>query len=251
MGVVERRTSEWVDLVGDLLARPLAAFPHELLAARLHETFGCQVTWNWVDGPERSGFHVHLPMPGFLTPEVREIMVGAVPHHPVLRWFHATGDHSPMSIGRVPGSLVDQVARSVPAEYFRPLEVEQHLVLLHRTGDASVRAFVLARGGHDFCDTDLRTAIALQPLLILLDRQVTSYGGGLPDRPTDLTGRELAVLRLLAEGRTASAIAAHLLISERTVHRHLQGAYRKLGVHDRATAVLAACEAGLLVTRPH
>jgi DNA-binding CsgD family transcriptional regulator len=246
VGVVERRTSEWVDLVGDLLAGSLAAFPHELLSARLHETFGCQVAWSWIDGPGRSGFHLHVPIPGFPSPEVRDVFDRAAPHHPVLRWFHASGDLGPMSIGRVPGSLVDEVARSVLAEHFRPLEAEQQLVVLHRMRGPSVHAFVLSRGGHDFCDADLRAAAALQPLLMLLDRQIAAGAAGLADVATDLTGRELAVLRLLADGRTASAIAAQLLISERTVHRHLQSIYRKLGVHDRVTAVLAGREAALL-----
>ena len=102
MAATERRTSEWVDFVGDLLARPLAAFPRALLSARLHETFGSQVGWSWFDSPDRCDFELHTPIPGFPTPEVRAVMDAAVPHHPVLCWVRITGDRSPMSIGRVP-----------------------------------------------------------------------------------------------------------------------------------------------------
>ncbi|NUR08670.1 MAG: helix-turn-helix transcriptional regulator [Nocardioidaceae bacterium] len=49
-----------------------------------------------------------------------------------------------------------------------------------------------------------------------------------------------AVLRLPADGRTAESIGSRLGISPRTVHRHLQGLYRKLGVGDRVRAVLVA-----------
>ena len=246
MAVMERRTSEWVDLVGDLLARPLAAFPHTLLSTRLHETFGSQVGWSWFDGPDRCGFQLHTPIPGFPTPEARRVLDAAVPHHPVLRWFQITGELAPMSIARVPRAMIDQVARATVHEYFVPLEVEQKAVVLYRKERLAVRAFVLSRGRRDFSDSDLRVATAVQPLLVLLDRQIEAYGACVPNPSTDLTGRELAVLRLLAEGRTSAGIAARLAISERTVHRHLQKVYRKLGVHDRVTAVLVARDADLI-----
>lgn len=61
-----------------------------------------------------------------------------------------------------------------------------------------------------------------------------------------LTPRQLAVLGLLAEGHTAIGIARRLTIAERTVRKHLEGAYAKLGVHDRLAAVLRARDTGLL-----
>ena len=61
-----------------------------------------------------------------------------------------------------------------------------------------------------------------------------------------LTDRELAVLHLLVEGCTAVAMAHRLGISVRTVQKHLEHVYRKLGVCDRLRAVLAAQRSGLL-----
>ncbi|WNV88525.1 LuxR C-terminal-related transcriptional regulator [Umezawaea sp. Da 62-37] len=61
-----------------------------------------------------------------------------------------------------------------------------------------------------------------------------------------LTQRELTVLHLLAEGLTADSIARRLDISPRTVHRHLQHLYRKLGTTDRLATVLHAKSLGLL-----
>ena len=61
-----------------------------------------------------------------------------------------------------------------------------------------------------------------------------------------LTGRELAVLHLLVEGCTAVAMAHRLGISVRTVQKHLEHVYRKLGVADRLGAVLTAQRAGLI-----
>jgi DNA-binding NarL/FixJ family response regulator len=62
-----------------------------------------------------------------------------------------------------------------------------------------------------------------------------------------LSGRELEVLGLIAQGETNRGAAARLFISEATVKTHLLHIYEKLGVNDRAAAVAAAYERGLLV----
>jgi DNA-binding CsgD family transcriptional regulator len=55
-----------------------------------------------------------------------------------------------------------------------------------------------------------------------------------------LTRRELQVLRLVAEGETNKAIAAELVLSERTVDRHVSNIFTKLGVTSRAAATAYA-----------
>ena len=57
-----------------------------------------------------------------------------------------------------------------------------------------------------------------------------------------LTPRELEVLRLVATGGTNKAIAAELVVSERTVDRHVSNIFRKLGVSSRAAATAFAYE---------
>jgi DNA-binding CsgD family transcriptional regulator len=64
-----------------------------------------------------------------------------------------------------------------------------------------------------------------------------------------LTPRELAVLTLLGDAFTASAIARRLAISPRTVHKHLESIYRKFGTRDRLATILRAQSAGLLPPR--
>jgi RNA polymerase sigma factor (sigma-70 family) len=61
-----------------------------------------------------------------------------------------------------------------------------------------------------------------------------------------VTPREREVLRLLAEGLTNRQIAARLVVSEHTVHRHVTNILRKLGLHSRAAAAAQAVQAGLL-----
>ncbi len=65
--------------------------------------------------------------------------------------------------------------------------------------------------------------------------------------PDALSERELEVLTLIAQGETNRGAAARLFISEATVKTHLLHIYTKLDVNDRAAAVAAAYERGLLV----
>lgn len=61
-----------------------------------------------------------------------------------------------------------------------------------------------------------------------------------------LSHRELEVLGLVARGATNREVAAKLFITEATVKTHLLHLFGKLGVKDRAAAVAAAYDTGLL-----
>jgi two-component system NarL family response regulator len=61
-----------------------------------------------------------------------------------------------------------------------------------------------------------------------------------------LTPRELATLRLMADGRSNKEIAVDLGISERTVKTHLGHLFEKLGVTSRTEAVKVAARRGLV-----
>jgi ATP/maltotriose-dependent transcriptional regulator MalT len=64
--------------------------------------------------------------------------------------------------------------------------------------------------------------------------------------PAGLTYRELDVLRLVAAGRTNKAIAAELHISGKTVSRHLDNIFSKLGVTSRTAATAFAYQQDLV-----
>jgi non-specific serine/threonine protein kinase len=65
-------------------------------------------------------------------------------------------------------------------------------------------------------------------------------------RPGGVTEREAEVLRLLVEGKTNQEIAAALVISDKTVKRHLDNIFAKLGVSSRTAAATYAVRAGIV-----
>jgi HD-GYP domain-containing protein (c-di-GMP phosphodiesterase class II)/DNA-binding CsgD family transcriptional regulator len=66
------------------------------------------------------------------------------------------------------------------------------------------------------------------------------------DWPKGLTDREVDVLRLVARGRTNREVASDLHLSPKTVGRHVENMYAKIGVSSRAAAALFAMEERLL-----
>jgi DNA-binding response OmpR family regulator len=62
--------------------------------------------------------------------------------------------------------------------------------------------------------------------------------------PSPLTEREREVVKLLADGKTYKQVATAMRLSQSTVRNHLHNVYQKLGVVDRAQAVIVSRENG-------
>jgi len=81
---------------------------------------------------------------------------------------------------------------------------------------------------------------------VMFDLPYPSSGRQRQVDPCPLSGREVEVLKRLAEGKVYKQIAHELTLSTSTVRTHLHNIYGKLGAVDRAQAVLLATERGWL-----
>jgi HD-GYP domain-containing protein (c-di-GMP phosphodiesterase class II) len=86
----------------------------------------------------------------------------------------------------------------------------------------------------------------LDPDAVTAVVEAAGYAAPRLERPAGLTEREAEVVALLARGLQTKQLARALGISAKTADRHIQNAYRKLGVSTRAAATLFAMEHGLV-----
>ncbi|GAA3963102.1 response regulator transcription factor [Actinomadura viridis] len=111
--------------------------------------------------------------------------------------------------------------------------------------EAGATGYLLKDAPRDELFTAVRAAAegrtVLSPAIAsrLVSRVRSPHGGS-------LSAREREVIRLVARGTGNREIAAELFISEATVKTHLTHIYAKLGVKDRAAAVAAAYDRGIL-----
>jgi DNA-binding NarL/FixJ family response regulator len=96
-------------------------------------------------------------------------------------------------------------------------------------------------GGDDF----LVKPFALDEFVARV-RRLLERSRARPVLESALTGREVQVLSLVAEGLGRDEIAQRLFISPKTVGTHVERIFKKLGVHTRAQAVSFAYQHGLL-----
>jgi DNA-binding CsgD family transcriptional regulator len=132
------------------------------------------------------------------------------------------------------------------AEVYRPIRGRFQLFMITSLhAPSSGRGWCLTRSVSDFSANDVETATALLPMLAVMTNRLT-MGGSVAATPPMLTARERLVLAQLARGWTTGHIGYELSISRRTVEKHLEHVYRKLGVNDRILATERATHLHLI-----
>jgi DNA-binding CsgD family transcriptional regulator/tetratricopeptide (TPR) repeat protein len=114
--------------------------------------------------------------------------------------------------------------------------------------EAARTRMLLAEGYRALGDADAadREAAAAQ---ICFDRLGVRNGG--TTVPAGLTPREVEVVRLIAAGKTNRGIATELVLSEKTVARHLSNIFAKVGATSRAGVAAFGYDSGLLGRNTH
>ncbi|WP_158884607.1 response regulator transcription factor [Amycolatopsis anabasis] len=108
---------------------------------------------------------------------------------------------------------------------------------------AGARGYLTKDAGRVELAAALRSAAAGQSTFdaAVSDRLVAAFSGrraaAKPEPPDGLTAREAEVLGLIAGGLSNAEIAAELFIGEATVKTHINNAFAKIGVRNRAEAV--------------
>jgi len=253
-----RDDGDWLEFVAELMREPLRELPLDRVTRMLQETFestGIAVNDFQSDGTVAGRV---FPLDERLQGHREDLMAWgrrSAHTHPIVQYYAATGTVGVMQSADVPTSMVDMRLFGEGASLLRDCGVGQQLAFPIGPGPAP-RTLVVGKPAV-YGPREMALAERIWRVLTALDRQARAYAGALRGErdgaqavatAIELTPRERGVLQLLAEGHTAGAIARRLGIAERTVHKHLERCYSKLGVADRLSAVLRAQRLGLVGT---
>jgi DNA-binding CsgD family transcriptional regulator len=159
---------------------------------------------------------------------------GCIVDHVVLAGSVLPLDDPQVCDGPLMLGLVHQGRHPAEREVLRQLGVADGVTLGFRCGPDHVVQLALDRYTRMFSERDLAMLRMISPALQRLLRTSSTT-----TLPASLTLTERRVLQLVATGRSNAEIAADLYVSVATVRKHLEHAYRKLGVHNRMAAVAA------------
>jgi DNA-binding CsgD family transcriptional regulator len=166
---------------------------------------------------------------GALSAEERAAFDRHFQDHPLVRYHGYQGGQSTQ---RISDSLPLEQFRRSPLynDYYRRVRIDHAMALPISVRDGLLVSFVLNRTRRDFTDRERALLEVMRPYLARIYSRFRNA----------LTAREGEVLRWVAAGKSDAQIGAILRISVRTVQKHLQNAYDKLGVESRTAAVMRA-----------
>jgi DNA-binding CsgD family transcriptional regulator len=122
-------------------------------------------------------------------------------------------------------------------EYYRTIGIRHAMAVPIYVDQRLLVSFVFNRSGSAFGERERELGEAVRPHLANLYR----LGGNVPKLAgTALTAREREILEWVAAGKTNRDVAAIVGARPRTVEKHLERIYEKLGVETRTAAAARA-----------
>ena len=249
--------SLWLDVITDAMGdfgRPL---PWDLVCRQLGDQLEAPVTGKFQWDAHGHGVVTAYPFPDWF--DLREVAGKAPSAHPLARYYSTHAVTAPRSTLQVPFSR--EVRERAYEDELRACQIENHVWIPIDRGISGVLVVGACRPASPFDDRSMRLAELGQGVIVALYRHwqvLDAWVAGHP-LPTGayiaadearLTSRQVVILSLVAQGITSRAIASRLHISPRTVERHLQNIYTRLGVSDRVSAVRLAIQAGVIASSP-
>ena len=232
-----RAALEFVETAWALADR--RAFPPETLVA-LSELIPCDdLGYSDLDRVRRRVVDYVGPEEGDVDDD-HEAFWRIVDEHPLCRHHQAYADFSAIRLSDVI-SRPRLVNSRIYAEWFRPVGIAAELEVGLTRSRTRTRNFVLDRSHGDFSLRDRAVLELVRPHLRRIHETTElrrAAGASQPDDLERLTAREAEILELVAAGLTNAAIAERLWVSPGTVKKHLENVYAKLGVANRAAAVV-------------
>lgn len=244
----------WVAIAADVLGEPDPLVAGQLLAEGLRRWGHGYLTVRTETGPApRRDEVAFYPGPEWEDSPVWEATIqGAALDHPLYAFNARTRTDQPATLAHVVArgwTLSESTAHLMDQLGFTRHQMTIPLAL-NAHGARDTYALVSET---PYTDDDLARAARIRALVAGLDGHLRALEVAgqrerlAPDRgAVRLTPRERIVLDHIARGATVDGIAARMAISRRTVHKHQEHLYRKLGAVDRLSAVLSAQRLGLI-----
>jgi DNA-binding CsgD family transcriptional regulator len=256
MSGIEARVLALVGEVSGLL--DLDEFRDRLLSALRAEIACDYISLNQIaPDPELNWSVTQPPLPV----ELHQTFYRLALQNPLAERHLRTRDGRPLRFSDVvtPAQLR---ATDLYRELYRAIRVEHQIAFTLPSPSQRILAIALSRCERDFSDTERDLLALARPHLIQIYRNVLTFtdlarsvGRGPAMGPGEdvlvalgLTVAQARVLRRISIGRSGADIARELQIAQRTVDKHLQRIYGKLGVDSRFAAAEIAWRAAVAAT---
>jgi DNA-binding CsgD family transcriptional regulator len=170
--------------------------------------------------------------------------------NPLLQYWQSTHDGRAYRFSDVT-TREELEATRLYQEIYLPLGIHHQMAFSLPSDSEAILAIVLHRSDPDFSDEERDFCNRARPFLIQAYRNARAYSEATRRVPEalegvlvthGLTNREAEVVRLVATGGSNRDVGARLGLSERTVQKHLERAFQKLGVATRSAAAARAWE---------
>lgn len=225
-------------------------FPRRAMSGIGHLIESDLLTYNEIDTRRRRAFMVQEPAGAISAAQVQTFERFAH-QHPLINHYARTRESQPRKISDFL-SLMEFRRLDLYQEFFRDVALHYQMAVTIPSANAVVIGIALNRARSDFSERDRSVLDLVRPHLVQAYRNIAERGAlreraeaaeralwaGSATVLASLTSREHQVLALVADGKTNPQIAGRLSLSPRTVQKHLEHVYDKLGVRTRTAAAM-------------